>query len=108
MNNNDNMVQNPKTEVKETIEMNDKDYMNSVLEVEKNMSNNYSIAMNEASNESLYQEYLEMFLNIQNQQRELYELMFRMGWYPIEEADSNKVDQKHQKLLQEKNQLFQG
>ena len=34
-------------------------------------------------------------------QRDVYELMFRKGWYPLEEADSNKVSSKCQILSQE-------
>ena len=36
--------------------MNDCDYLNDVLECEKNLSNNLAIAMNEASHDALYQE----------------------------------------------------
>lgn len=105
MNNNSNMVENPKVEVPTTKEMNDKDYITSILTIEKNMSNDYSIALNEASNECLYQEYLDMFLKVQNKQREIYELMFQKGWYPIEKAESTKVMEKYNQLTNELQQL---
>lgn len=102
---NQNMVENEKTEVPNTKEMNDKDYIGSILNVEKNLSNNYSIVLNEASNEWLYQEYFDMFTKIQTKQRELYELMFRKGWYPLEKAEDTKITQKYNQLSQEKEQL---
>ena len=47
-------IQNPKMEVPSGIEINDKDMLTALLEIEKNMSVNLTIAMNEASNENLY------------------------------------------------------
>ena len=38
-------------------------------------------------------------------QRDVYELMFRKGWYSLEEADSNKVSSKYQMLSQEFTEL---
>ena len=43
----ENKICNIKVEVPSGIEMNDKDYLNSVLELEKNMSNNYSISFSD-------------------------------------------------------------
>ena len=47
-------IENKKKEVSKGKEMNDKDILNDILEYEKNMSNNYSIALNEMSNKVLY------------------------------------------------------
>jgi len=87
------------------MKMSDKDYLTVILELEKNMSNNMSIAMNEASNEYLYEEYEEMFENYTEMQREVYELMFRNGWYSLEKADTNKVNNMYNMLNQEFNSL---
>ena len=81
--------------------LNDKDYINSLLSCLKEMGKNYVIAMNEASNEKLYNVYRETFLNIISLQREVYELMFRKGWYVLEKAEQQKIDQKYQTLSQE-------
>ena len=102
---NNNIVQAPKTEVPETTEMNDQNYLNSLLETEKNMSNNLSIALNEASNETLYQELKTMFDEIQVMQRKLYELAFSLGWYPLEKAEATKITQKYNQLSGKLNQL---
>ena len=38
-------------------------------------------------------------------QREVYELMFLNGWYVLEKAESNKIQDKYQTLNQDLNDL---
>lgn len=103
---NNNIVQAPKTEVPETQEMNDQNYLNSLLETEKNMSNNLSIALNEASNEILYQQLKTIFDETQNMQRRLFEEAFSLGWYPLEKAETTKITQKYNQLSEKLKQLI--
>lgn len=56
-----NQIANPKVEVPTGISCNDKDYINSLLSCLKEMSKNYVMAMNEASNESLYENIKKCF-----------------------------------------------
>lgn len=98
-------IENPKVEVPETIEMNDRDYINDILETEKNMSDNLSIALNEASNNTLYEEIFSIFTETKNCQRELYNMMFKKGWYSLEKSEENKITQKCNELSQKLNQL---
>ena len=51
---NKNIVQNKKTTTPKGICLNDKDYMNSILSSLKEMSKNYTVALTEASNETLF------------------------------------------------------
>lgn len=96
-----NQIKNPKTEVTKGMNLNEKDYLNSLLSCLKDMEKNYTIAMTEASCESLYQQHLETFLRIADLQRETYELMFQMGWYILEKADQKKIQDKYSTLNQE-------
>lgn len=98
---NNNQISNPKIEVPTGINMNDKDYINSLLSCLKEMNKNYTTAMTEASCENLYEKYKMIFDNISELQREVYELMFRKGWYCLEKAEIQKIDQKYQMLNQE-------
>ena len=98
---NNNQISNPKTEVPKGTNINDKDYMNSLLSCLKEMVKNYSVVLTEVSNESLYKEYKAMFDEYSNLQREVYELMFKKGWYTIEKAEQQKLDTKSQTLNQE-------
>lgn len=88
---NNNQIKNPKKEVPTGINMNDCDYVSTVLELEKNISNNYSIALNEASNDYLYEDYFSLLEDSKDIARELYNLMFQYGWYQLEEAEENKI-----------------
>lgn len=98
---NNNQVKNPKTEVPTGSELNDKDYINSLLSCLKEMEKNYVVALTEASNEELFQKYKIMFDNYASLQREVYELMFRKGWYVLEQAEQQKINEKYQILNQE-------
>lgn len=96
-----NEIKNPKTEVKAGMTLNDKDYIGSLLSCLKELNKNYTVALTEASNEQLYQEYKTMFLEYSQLQRDVYELMFKKGWYVLEKADDNKIITKYQTLNQE-------
>lgn len=76
------------------INMTDKDYLTSILELEKNISNNYSIAMNEASNEDLYEDFFDMFTNIKDMARDIYNIMDNYGWYKLEYVKDNEIIKK--------------
>ena len=96
-----NKISNPKTEVPTGKSFNDKDYINSLLSSLKEMIKNYAIALTEASNENLYNSYKNIFDSYVSLQREVYELMFRNGWYSLEKAETQKISNKVQMLSQE-------
>lgn len=102
---NNNQIKNPKVEVPTGKKLNDKDYMNSLLSTLKELVKNYAIALTEASNENLYNEYKNTFEIYSKLQRDVYELMFRKGWYVLEKAEENKIDSKFQTLKEEFNNL---
>lgn len=96
-----NQISNVKVEVPTGVMCNDKDYINSLLSCLKDMSKNYVIAMSEASNESLFEKHKQAFLSLVSLEREVYELMFRKGWYVLEKSDTQKISQKYETLSQE-------
>ena len=98
---NNNQICNPKTEVPKGTNINDKDYMNSLLSSLKEIVKNYSVVLTEVSNENLYNEYKTMFDEYSKLQREVYETMFRKGWYTLEKAEKQKLDTKYKTLNQE-------
>ena len=100
-----NKISNTKTEVPETTEMNDKDYISTILEIEKAMVKKLAVVLTEASNDDLYSDYYDMFDDISSLQREIYNLMFKKGWYCLEVAEENKITQKLGTLQQELPQL---
>lgn len=98
-------ISNPKTEVPKGKALNDKDYLDSALSLLKNMEKNYTMSLTEASNENLFSKYDEMFNEIKNLQREVFELSFRKGWYELEKAPDNKISEKYNTLNTEFNDL---
>ena len=98
---NNNQVSNSEVSVSNGIELNEKDYITSLLTCLKDMEKNYVIAMTEASNETLYNNFTKGFDEISSLQRKVYEVMFRCGWYKLEKAESNKINTKYQTLLKE-------
>lgn len=98
-------IKNDKTEVSNGLELNDKDYINSLLSSLKDLSKNYIIALTEASNEFLYQKLSATLNQILSLQRKAYELMFEKGWYVLEKCDSAKINSKLDMLNQELNNL---
>ena len=79
-------VQNPSAPVPKTPQMNERDFINDMLTTEKYFSNSYSVAINEMSHQSLFQDISNIANETQLMQRELYNLMFQKGWYGLEKA----------------------
>lgn len=101
-----NKISNEKVPVEGGIELNDKDYINSVLSTLKELVKNYAVSLTEASNEILYSKYKTMFDEYSSLQREVYEIMFRFGWYELEKSDNNKINEKYTMLNQEFTKFF--
>ncbi len=98
---NNNQISNPKVQVPTGMQLNDKDHLSDLLSNLKSMVKDYTVALTEASNETLYHHYKTMFDKLSNLQRETYELMFRYGWYSLEKAEGTKITNKYQMLSQE-------
>ncbi len=103
--NNQNKVQNPKVEVPQTIDMNDENYLNTLLGCLKNMVNNYSYALNEASNRTLYDVIKPIFDETSNLQRLFFDYAFARGWYCLERAEQQKIDETTQKCSPKLNEM---
>ncbi len=98
-------IANPKEEVPTTKEMNDLDYLTDVLETTKNLVSNYSIALNEASNNTLYETFKQIFDDTSIIQRDMFDLMFQKGWYSLEEAEVQKKMEAYNKYSSQADQL---
>ena len=67
------------------------DYLNDVLQCEKNISNNYSIAIDEMSNKVLFKKVFSIFKDTKGIARKAYDLAFQKGWYSLETAEETKI-----------------
>ncbi len=97
--------QNPKTEVPDTKELNDCDYLHEILSCEKNMSVNLTYALNEASNQELFKEIYTIFEDVKMAQREAYNMAFKNGWYSLEKEKEEKIIEKASELTNKMSQL---
>ncbi|MDZ5472166.1 spore coat protein [Bacillus sp. 31A1R] len=91
-------IQNPESPIAKNPQMNDRDFTNDLLAMEKYMTDAYCTYLNEASHQSLYQDVLNIFNETQNAQRNFYDLMFKNGWYSIEPAEQQKLQQSYQQF----------
>lgn len=98
-------IQNPETKIQKTPEMNERDFINDILTMEKYMTSSYITFLHEASHTSLYEDIHTIFNETQNAQRELYNTMFQKGWYKIEPADQQKLQQSYQQFQGYSNQF---
>ncbi|EGK07726.1 spore coat protein [Kroppenstedtia eburnea] len=79
-------------------EMNDRDRLNDILAMEKYMSHSYGVAVNEASNDTLYQTQMSILTDIHQCQRDLFNLMHTKGWYRMDQANTQHITQAAQKF----------
>ena len=91
-------IKNSATKLQKNSQMNDRDFVNDILSTEKYLTDAYSIALNEASHQELYQDLITVFNETQQTQRDLFNLMFKNGWYSVEAADQEKLQQKHEQF----------
>jgi len=87
------------------LKLTDKSRLEIILEIEKNMSNNYSIAMNEASSDDLYENFFDMFTSIKDMTRDIFDLMNYLGWYNLEYVEESKIDKKINSLTKQLDNL---
>ncbi|WP_110928570.1 spore coat protein [Bacillus massiliglaciei] len=105
---NQNKIQNPEKQVPKTPQMNERDFTNDMLSTEKYFVTSYRVALNEASNEALFQTINQVANEAQNMQRELYTLMFQKGWYGLEKAQPEELSQSYQQFSGYQTQLPYG
>ncbi|MGO4888886.1 spore coat protein [Anaerobacillus sp. MEB173] len=103
--NQNSKIRNPKTEVPQTPQMTDRDFINDVLATEKYMTSSYSIALNEASHQNLYRDLATICNETQDCQRNLFNTMFKKGWYSFEATDQQTLQQSYQRFTGYSNQF---
>jgi len=96
---------NEKVPVESGKAMNDLDFLTDILVSVKNMVNNYSYVLNEVSNNKLYDTFQTIFIETSLIQRDLFELMFIKGWYCLEEAEQQKIDETYTKYSNQMSEL---
>ncbi|MGJ7918928.1 spore coat protein [Neobacillus sp. LXY-4] len=101
MQNQQNQIANPQTgqlpQVKSP-DMNDRDFINDGLSTCKYITDSLNIAVREASHIDLHADILQILTETHEGARDLYNLMFQNGWYKLEAAEQQKIDQAFQQF----------
>ena len=84
--------------------VNDADRMTDVLNTEKHLTTEYNVAMNEASHDALYQVLKKNADTCHQLERQLFNVMFKKGWYKLPVADAQSVAAAFNKFQQYKSQ----
>lgn len=93
------------TKVSQTIDFNERDYLNDILNSEKEIVKNMCISLTEASNKTFHDELNSIFTTVLELQQEAYELAWNNGWYKLEEAEKTKLNQKEKELQKKLDEL---
>lgn len=86
-------------------EMNIRDYVNDALSTCKYITDSLNVAIREASHRELYEDLKQMLTETHDSARKLFNLMFELGWYKLEAAEQQKIDQAFQQFKNYSNQF---
>lgn len=86
-------------------QFNDRDLLNDALATEKLLTDNFNVMAREASHQSLHRDVTAMLMETHQCARELFNLMFRKGWYKLEPEDAQKLQQTYQQFSDYKTQF---
>jgi spore coat protein CotF len=83
----------------------EEDILNDILLSEKTISNNYSVALSEMSNDKLYKKVMNIFMDTKDIAREIFIFMYNNGMYDICSEDENKINESCMKYEDKKTEL---
>ncbi|HBC93916.1 MAG TPA: hypothetical protein DCZ10_13735 [Pelotomaculum sp.] len=108
--NQQNKIQNPQANTAQPKgpQMNDRDMLNDTLSSLKYLTDNFNVFSREASHHALHQDVVNMLIETHAHTRDMYNLMFRKGWYSLEIEQPQKLQQTHQQFAGYQNQFPYG
>jgi len=82
----------------QTPDMNERDYLNDILVNEKYLTNGLNTFSREASHQELFDDVKQILNETHDCARDIFNVMFREGFYELEAAEEQKVQQTKQKF----------
>ena len=79
----------------------DQDMLTDMLASEKLLTSVYSIAANESATPKVRSDFVSILTDTHQIQSEIFSEMQGRGWYPVEAADMNKINEAKQKFTQQ-------
>lgn len=83
----------------------DRDIVNDQLSTLKHLTGNYNVFATEASHRTLHNDVLSILAETHAQTRDLFNIMFRKGWYQLEPEQPQKLQQTHQQFASNQTQF---
>ena len=83
----------------------EEDILNDILLSEKNMSNSYSVAINEMSSDKLYKKIMNFFDDTKEMAREIFTFMYNNGLYELSSETEQKIEDTYTKYQEKKEEL---
>ena len=80
--------------------MNDQERMTDFISSEKKMTSNYNTYASECVNLALRDDFLNILKQSHQTQSDLFRMAQSKGWYQVEQAPAQKIDQAVQKFSQ--------
>ncbi|ACL68987.1 spore coat protein [Halothermothrix orenii] len=74
-------------------EMNDRDWINDILALEKYLTDNYNVFTREASHLELYQDLRFILDETHDCTRNIFNAMFAEGFYKLQQANPREIQQ---------------
>lgn len=75
----------------------EEDILNEIMLSEKNISNSYSVAINEMSNKILYKKVMDIFEDTKDIARDIFNYMYSMEWYTLTSEEETKIEDSYNK-----------
>ncbi|MDP4091006.1 MAG: spore coat protein [Bacillota bacterium] len=85
--------------------LSDKDILHDLLATEKQVCSSYSVGITETSCNNLRNTLVNNFKSVQDIQYKIFDTMRQKGWYQIQDAPDNEVQQLKNKTNQMMNEL---
>lgn len=76
-------IQNPEVVPTNSSTFSDRDMLQDALYTVKHLAHNYETAVKEASHKELYDLFFDQLTNLSQLHRELFDHMFKKGWYVL-------------------------
>jgi len=89
----------------ENTALTDEEMLNDTLASCKTLLNLLNTYATEASNEEIEDVIEDIYLTMKDNQRSLYKVMYKKGWYKLEKEDSKKIDSAITKFSDYRNEL---
>jgi spore coat protein CotF len=86
-------------------EFNDRDRINDILAMEKYLTQAYNTGLNEMQNPRLHETIQGVLSDTHNMQNQVFDQMWKKGWYKIEAAEPQKVSQAYEQFNNYKSQF---